>query len=98
MKPVEVIGIDVSYGAKKVLEAISLHAEKGEILGIIGPNGAGKTTLINAMSRIVTPENGEVYLNARNLDSFSFREMAQQVAVVPQGSRSVSITPCAISS
>lgn len=85
MKPVEVVGIDVSYGAKKVLEAVSLYAEKGEILGIIGPNGAGKTTLINAMSRIVTPENGEVYLNARNLDSFSFREMAQQVAVVPQG-------------
>ncbi|MCK9277616.1 MAG: ABC transporter ATP-binding protein, partial [Methanoculleus sp.] len=85
MKPVEVIGIDVSYGAKKVLEAISLHAERGEILGIIGPNGAGKTTLVKAMSRIVSPENGEIYLNARSLDSFSFRELAQQVAVVPQG-------------
>ena len=85
MKPVEVIGIDVSYGAKKVLEAISLHVERGEILGIIGPNGAGKTTLVKAMSRIVSPENGTVYLNDQNLDSFSFREMAQQVAVVPQG-------------
>ena len=85
MKPVEVIGIDVSYGAKKVLEAVSLSAKKGEILGIIGPNGAGKTTLIKAMSRIVAPENGEIYLNARSLDSFSFREMAQQIAVVPQG-------------
>ena len=84
MKPVEVIGIDVSYGAKKVLEAISLHVERGEILGIIGPNGSGKTTLIKAMSRIVAPENGEVHLNDRNLDSFSFRELAQQVAVVPQ--------------
>ena len=85
MKPVEVIGIDVSYGAKKVLEAISLYAKRGEILGIIGANGAGKTTLIKAMSRIVAPENGEIYLNARSLDSFSFREMAQQIAVVPQG-------------
>ncbi|NLA38723.1 MAG: ABC transporter ATP-binding protein [Methanomicrobiales archaeon] len=85
MKPVEVIGIDVSYGAKKVLEVVSLDAEKGEILGIIGPNGAGKTTLIKAMSRVVTPEGGEIHLNARNLESLSFREMAQQVAVVPQG-------------
>ncbi|MFA5614604.1 MAG: ABC transporter ATP-binding protein [Methanoculleus sp.] len=85
MKPVEVIGIDVSYGAKKVLEAISLNAERGEILGIIGPNGAGKTTLIKAMSRVVAPEGGEIRLNDRNLDSLSFREMAQQIAVVPQG-------------
>ena len=85
MKPVEVIGIDVSYGAKKILETISLHVEKGEILGIIGPNGAGKTTLIKAMSRIVAPENGEIHLNDRNLDSFSFRELAQKIAVVPQG-------------
>ena len=85
MKPVEVIGIDVSYGAKKILETISLHVEKGEILGIIGPNGAGKTPLIKAMSRIVAPENGEIHLNDRNLDSFSFRELAQKIAVVPQG-------------
>ncbi len=85
MKPVEVIGIDVSYGAKKILETVSLYAERGEILGIIGPNGAGKTTLIKAMSRIVAPEDGEVHLDDRNLDSFSFRELARQVAVVPQG-------------
>lgn len=85
MKLVEVIGIDVSYGAKKVLETISLHVEKGEIFGIIGPNGAGKTTLIKAMSRIIAPENGEIHLNDQNLDSFSFRELAQKIAVVPQG-------------
>ncbi len=84
MKPVDVIDLDVSYGARKILEAISFHADAGEILGIIGPNGSGKTTLLKAMSRIVAPNNGEVYLNDHNMDELDFRELAQQVAVVPQ--------------
>ena len=84
MKPVEIIDIDVSYGAKKVIEAVSLSAGQGEILGIIGPNGSGKTTLLKAMSRIVARDEGEIYLNDRNLNVFSFRELAQQIAVVPQ--------------
>ncbi|MDD2473279.1 MULTISPECIES: heme ABC transporter ATP-binding protein [unclassified Methanoculleus] len=84
MKSVEIINIDVSYGAKKILEAISLYADKGEILGIIGPNGSGKTTLLKAMSRIVAPDSGEVRLNDQSLATFNFRELAQQIAVVPQ--------------
>ncbi len=84
MKPVEIIDIDVSYGAKKILEAVSFYADRGEILGIIGPNGSGKTTLLKAMSRIVAPDSGEVRLSEQGLGTFSFRDLAQQVAVVPQ--------------
>lgn len=84
MKPVNVIDIDVSYGAKKILEAISFYADRGEILGIIGPNGSGKTTLLKAMSRIVAPDSGEVRLSEKELGTFGFRDLAQQVAVVPQ--------------
>ncbi|MDN5341052.1 MAG: cobalamin transport system ATP-binding protein [Euryarchaeota archaeon] len=84
MKPIEIIDIDVSYGAKKILEAITFHAETGEILGIVGPNGSGKTTLLKAMSRIVARDNGEIRLDDRDLDSLGHRELARRVAVVPQ--------------
>ena len=84
MKSVEIIDIDVSYGAKKILEEISFHADRGEVLGIIGPNGSGKTTLLKAMSRIIAPDSGEVRLDDQSLVSFDFRELAQQIAVVPQ--------------
>lgn len=84
MRPVEIIGIDVSYGAKKILETISLHVDTGEVLGIIGPNGSGKTTLLKAMSRVVARDSGEIRINDRILDSFDHRELARQVAVVPQ--------------
>ncbi|MCK9297759.1 ABC transporter ATP-binding protein [Methanoculleus sp. YWC-01] len=84
MKPIEIIDIDVSYGAKKILEAITFHADTGEILGIIGPNGSGKTTLLKAMSRVVARDSGEIRLDNRDLDTLGYRELARQVAVVPQ--------------
>ncbi len=84
MKPIEIIDIDVSYGAKKILEAITFHTEAGEILGIVGPNGSGKTTLLKAMSRVVARDTGEIRLDDRDLDSLGHRELARRVAVVPQ--------------
>lgn len=84
MKPIEIIGVDVSYGAKKILEEISFHVDKGEILGIIGPNGSGKTTLLRAMSRVVARDRGEILLKSHDLDTLGHRELARRVAVVPQ--------------
>ena len=39
---------------------VSLHVDKGEIVGIIGPNGAGKTTLFNAITGLTTPTYGRI--------------------------------------
>ncbi len=82
--PVKTANLDAAYGAKKVLEDITFSARKGEFLGLIGPNGSGKTTLLKVLSRIIAPEAGAVYLDGRDLETFAFRELAQNLAVVPQ--------------
>ena len=46
---IELSGLDVYYGADKVLDAITFEAKKGIFVGIIGPNGSGKTTLLKAI-------------------------------------------------
>jgi iron complex transport system ATP-binding protein len=51
-------------------------------VGIIGPNGSGKTTLIRAVTRAIKLAEGEVLLKGKPLAMLSFRELAQQVAVV----------------
>ena len=83
-KPIEVLDLNAAYGVKKILEDITFSVEKGEFLGLIGPNGSGKTTLLKVLSKIITPEAGTVYLDGRDLEEITFRELAQNLAVVPQ--------------
>lgn len=63
---------------------VSLALRAGEILGIVGPNGAGKSTLMRALAGIVVPVRGEVRLGSRSLATMSRREVARQLAFVPQ--------------
>jgi len=52
--------VSKSYGALKVVDAISLAVTEGETLGVLGPNGAGKTTLFNLISGDTRVDSGTV--------------------------------------
>jgi branched-chain amino acid transport system ATP-binding protein len=54
----EVDGVTVRFGGLTALNAVSLHVEQGEVLGVIGPNGAGKTTLFNVVCGFTRPDEG----------------------------------------
>ncbi len=56
----QVDGVVVRFGGIVALDGISFDLEEGSILGLIGPNGAGKTTLFNCLSRLYTPDDGEI--------------------------------------
>lgn len=82
-------GLTVSYGARRVLNNVSLEVDSGEILALIGPNGAGKSTLIRAASGVVPVDSGmlqwnEINAPSRKLLSLSPMERARTLAVVPQ--------------
>lgn len=61
----------------------SLDLNDGEILGLIGPNGAGKSTLLNAIAGIIKGQ-GNIYLNDNSIDSFSSKQRAQLIGLLPQ--------------
>jgi len=67
-----------------VLHHIDLVVEKGEAVALLGPNGSGKTTLIKLLSGVLHPIEGEISLDGSILNKLKRREVAQQVAVVPQ--------------
>jgi branched-chain amino acid transport system ATP-binding protein len=46
---------------------VSFDVQEGTILGLIGPNGAGKTTMFNCITRMYTPNSGEILFEGRNL-------------------------------
>jgi iron complex transport system ATP-binding protein len=76
--------ISFNYGTARVLEDITFMADRGECIGIIGPNGSGKSTLLKTLSKILKPSSGRVVLSGKELERYSAKELARQMAVVPQ--------------
>jgi iron complex transport system ATP-binding protein len=83
-------GLSVSYGSRRVLHAVSLEIQSGELLALIGPNGAGKSTLVRAVSGVVAAQGGTVRTNGDDLLSLPPMQRARYLAVVPQA---VSLPP-----
>jgi iron complex transport system ATP-binding protein len=67
-----------------VVDGVSLRLDEGGVVGIIGPNGSGKTTLLRLLSGTRQPSHGRVWLGGTAMDELSRRDVARQIAVVPQ--------------
>ncbi|EBP9162759.1 Fe(3+) dicitrate ABC transporter ATP-binding protein FecE, partial [Salmonella enterica] len=76
--------LTVSYGTQPVLNNLALTITAGKITALLGPNGCGKSTLLNCFSRLLSPQSGKVLLADRPLDSFSSRQLARRLALLPQ--------------
>lgn len=61
--------ISKTYGEKKVLEDITIHLEKGELVSLLGVSGSGKTTLFHILSGLIAPDEGKVYLQDQDITS-----------------------------
>ena len=72
------------YEARKVLDEISFEAGEGEFIGLIGPNGSGKTTLLKIIDGILRPKVGSVYLDCKRISELDPKELAKELAMVPQ--------------
>ncbi|KJV10691.1 hypothetical protein VZ95_03200, partial [Elstera litoralis] len=77
-------GISVTLGDHHPLTGVSLEAFPGRVTGIIGPNGSGKTTLLRVLAGVLTPNQGQVFLDNRPLSSLSPAARAKRIAYLPQ--------------
>jgi lipopolysaccharide export system ATP-binding protein len=67
MRGLEVRSIAKSYDNRAVLHDVSLHVERGEVVGLLGPNGAGKTTSFYSVMGLVRPDAGRIFLDGRDI-------------------------------
>jgi branched-chain amino acid transport system ATP-binding protein len=63
----EVRNVALRFGGIVALDGVSFALDEGQILGLIGPNGAGKTTLFNCVSRLYTPNRGDILFEGRSM-------------------------------
>jgi branched-chain amino acid transport system ATP-binding protein len=78
-------GIFAGYGGGDVLRGVSLEVVQGGITCVVGPNGAGKSTLLRAVSGLLRPRQGQIYLHGEPIVGKSPREILKLgVVQVPQ--------------
>ena len=55
------------YRARTVVKRVSIEVEQGEIVGLLGPNGAGKTTTFYMIVGLITPNDGKIFIDDREI-------------------------------
>ena len=65
----EIIGLEKSYGERKILEGINLTLEEGKTLAVIGPSGCGKSTLLRCMGGILPYDKGGIRLKGEKVEN-----------------------------
>lgn len=69
---------------RPALDGVDVSVPAGSLVGVIGPNGSGKSTLLKVLLGALESDEGEVRLLGRSLPSWSRRDLARRVGVVPQ--------------
>jgi lipopolysaccharide export system ATP-binding protein len=70
-------GLVKKYRHQRVVNAVSIYVNAGEIVGLLGPNGAGKTTTFNIVVGLVKPEEGTVTFRGRNITRLPMHRRAR---------------------
>ncbi|WP_026477748.1 heme ABC transporter ATP-binding protein [Alkaliphilus transvaalensis] len=76
--------ITFKYDENIIINQLSFEIKKGSFITIIGPNGSGKSTLLKLIAANLSPDDGTILINQRQLVDFKMKDLAKEVAVVPQ--------------
>ena len=85
MLVIEIRNLTFSYdGETKIINGVNLKIKKGKFVSIVGHNGCGKSTLAKLLIGLLTPNEGEIYVNDLLLDKKNAAEIRSQMALVFQ--------------
>lgn len=87
MQLLSINDLSFSYHDQTVIDHVSLTIQEGEIFTLIGSNGCGKSTLLRLVSGLIDQQydKNKILINDRPLASYQRKELARQIAVLPQG-------------
>lgn len=82
--PIKIDNLSFSFGDKPILKDINFKIKKGDFCSIIGPNGSGKTTLLKNICRNLDVNKNRIFVNEKDLISYSNKSLAKNLSLVPQ--------------
>ena len=69
---------------KRLVDDITVHVQKGELLTVVGPSGSGKSSFLRLLNRLDEPTSGTVYLEGHDYRQIPPRELRRRVGLVTQ--------------
>jgi iron complex transport system ATP-binding protein len=76
--------VSLSYGARRVVDAVDLRIPDRRVSVIVGANACGKSTLLRGMARLLRPSGGAVLLDGEAIHRLPTRKVAQVLGLLPQ--------------
>ena len=73
----EAVGLEKSYGARKVVHDVHLGVDSGEVVGLLGPNGAGKTTSFYMIVGLVRADAGEISIEGQRIERLPIHQRSR---------------------
>ncbi len=76
--------VSTGYGSHMVSRRLSLTIKRRTRTALVGPNGSGKSTTLKTLARLIAPLSGAVYLSGQDINRLPTRQVARQMAILPQ--------------
>ncbi|HET7796037.1 MAG TPA: LPS export ABC transporter ATP-binding protein, partial [Rhizobacter sp.] len=73
----EAVGLQKSYGARKVVKDVRLAVHSGEVVGLLGPNGAGKTTSFYMIVGLVRSDGGQISIDGQRVERLPIHQRSR---------------------
>ncbi len=77
----------VNFAYKKdnqVLKNINLEIKRGEVTAFVGASGAGKSTMLALILKFITPNNGDIFIDDKNLKILNTKDIRKNISLVQQ--------------
>ncbi|WP_159887265.1 ABC transporter ATP-binding protein [Paenibacillus puerhi] len=76
--------LQIGYGERMIVNSLNVGIPSGKITALVGANGSGKSTILKTMARIMRPHKGGVFLDGKSIHQMQTKEVAKQLAMLPQ--------------
>jgi lipopolysaccharide export system ATP-binding protein len=85
MQILKTVNVVKAFKGRRVVDHVSLGIERGEVVGLLGPNGAGKTTTFYIIVGLTSPDEGQVFLNEKEITHLPmFLRARSGISYLPQ--------------
>ena len=71
-----------SFGLRKAVDGLNLEIPDGSVYGFLGPNGSGKSTTIRMMTALISPDEGEVFIQGKSVQKLENKALSSVGALI----------------